>query len=81
MFRDGRIVFYFPPMTIAQYIRWPFCACATTINLHCKSLESLVKSRHDDLNSRCPLYPQKRTLIERIGMSVKCQKRTLPHYL
>ena len=25
---------------------------------------------------RCPLYPQKRTLAERIGMSALCQKRT-----
>src|SRR5215831_4396838 len=24
----------------------------------------------------CPLYPQKRTLIERVGMSALCQKRT-----
>jgi hypothetical protein len=24
----------------------------------------------------CPLYPQKQTLIERVGMSAKCQKRT-----
>jgi hypothetical protein len=25
---------------------------------------------------RCPLYPRKRTLIERVGMSALCQKRT-----
>jgi hypothetical protein len=24
----------------------------------------------------CPLYPQKRTLVERVGMSALCQKRT-----
>jgi hypothetical protein len=35
-----------------------------------------VKSRHDDLNSRCPLYPQKRTLLEPVAMSALCQKRT-----
>src|SRR5215469_17152956 len=27
--------------------------------------------------SRCPLYPQKQTLIERLRMSALCQKRTL----
>src|SRR6516225_8714300 len=26
--------------------------------------------------SGCPLYPQKRTLVERVGMSAFCQKRT-----
>jgi len=25
----------------------------------------------------CPLYPQKRTLVEQVGMSALCQKRTL----
>ena len=28
----------------------------------------------------CPLYPQKRTLVERVEMSALCQKQTL-HYL
>jgi hypothetical protein len=28
------------------------------------------------MKSRCPLYPQKRTFIERVGMSALCQKRT-----
>ena len=35
-----------------------------------------VKSRHDALNSRCPLYPRKRTLAETVVMSALCQKRT-----
>jgi hypothetical protein len=35
-----------------------------------------VKSRHDDLGSRRLLYPQKRTLVERVGMSALCHKRT-----
>src|SRR6516162_4324652 len=35
-----------------------------------------VISGHCRLSGRCPLYPQKRTLVERIGMSAKCQKRT-----
>src|SRR6516162_3412784 len=35
-----------------------------------------VKSRHSAQGTRCPLYPQKRTLIERVGMSALCQKRT-----
>jgi hypothetical protein len=34
-----------------------------------------VKSRPRALKSRCPLYPQKRTLIEPVGMSALCQKR------
>src|SRR6516164_3210719 len=28
------------------------------------------------MSGQCPLYPQKRTLRERIGMSALCQKRT-----
>jgi hypothetical protein len=32
-----------------------------------------VKSRHDALKLRCPLYPQKRTLIEPVAMSALCQ--------
>jgi len=28
------------------------------------------------MTTRCPLYPQKRTLVERVGMSALCQKRT-----
>jgi hypothetical protein len=28
-------------------------------------------------SARCPLYPQKRTLVERVGMSALCQKQTL----
>src|SRR5215831_11241548 len=35
-----------------------------------------VKSRHRGTSDQCPLYPQKRTLIERVGMSALCQKRT-----
>ena len=29
------------------------------------------------MSDRCPLYPRKRTLIERVGMSALCQKQTL----
>src|SRR5262249_17952396 len=29
------------------------------------------------MSASCPLYPQKRTLVERVGMSALCQKRTL----
>jgi hypothetical protein len=35
-----------------------------------------LRSRHRSKSSQCPLYPQKRTLIERSGMSAKCQKQT-----
>src|SRR5262249_61584891 len=35
-----------------------------------------VKSRHSAEETRCPLYPQKRTLVERVEMSAKCQKQT-----
>ena len=28
------------------------------------------------MSASCPLYPQKRTLVERVGMSALCQKRT-----
>ena len=36
-----------------------------------------VKSRHSTTSQRCPLYPQKRTWLGAVAMSVKCQKRTL----
>src|SRR6516164_7470898 len=29
-------------------------------------------------SGRCPLYPQKRTLVKRVVMSALCQKQTLP---
>ena len=35
-----------------------------------------VKSGHGRMSDRCPLYPQKRTSVERVGMSALCQKRT-----
>src|SRR5262249_25285895 len=35
-----------------------------------------VKSRHGNRSAQCPLYPQKRTLIERVRMSALCHKRT-----
>src|SRR6516165_2794929 len=35
-----------------------------------------VKSGHDAPQIQCPLYPQKRTLVERVGMSALCHKRT-----
>jgi len=41
-----------------------------------------VISGHDVIKSRCPLYPQKRTFAERIGMSALCHKLThAPHQL
>jgi hypothetical protein len=36
----------------------------------------IVKSRHRRRDDLRPLYPQKRTSAERIGMSALCQKRT-----
>src|SRR6516225_7998598 len=36
-----------------------------------------VKSGHWVTCEQCPLYPQKQTSIERVGMSALCQKRTL----
>src|SRR5262249_55923501 len=35
-----------------------------------------VISGHFVKSGRCPLYPQKRTLVERVGMSALCQKQT-----
>src|SRR5262249_16254418 len=35
-----------------------------------------VRNGHAQGKHRCPLYPQKRTLIERVGMSALCQKQT-----
>jgi hypothetical protein len=32
---------------------------------------------HSEDKHQCPLYPQKRTLLERVEMSALCQKRTL----
>ena len=36
-----------------------------------------VISGHCDGSIECPLYPQKGTLVECVGMSALCQKRTL----
>jgi hypothetical protein len=36
-----------------------------------------VKSGHDVIKSRCPLYPQKRRFLGAVSMSALCQKRTL----
>jgi hypothetical protein len=35
-----------------------------------------VIGSHCDLHKACPLYPQKRTLVERVVMSALCQKQT-----
>ena len=40
-----------------------------------------VTSRHLDLRDECPLYPRKRTFLEAVQMSAKCQKRTLTEYV
>ena len=40
------------------------------------SLSSLCTDRVGLRSKLCPLYPQKRTLIERVRMSALCQKRT-----
>ena len=40
------------------------------------SVSALVISRHSRRFARCPLFPQKRTSAERIGMSVKGQQAT-----
>ena len=46
-------------------------------------LSVLFRAELENMNNallikRCPLYPQKRTLAERVGMSALCQKQTLP---
>jgi hypothetical protein len=46
-------------------VRWSGCSCPLW-----------VKSRHRSTSAQCPLYPRKRTLIERLRMSALCQKRT-----
>jgi hypothetical protein len=35
-----------------------------------------VKSRHRSRFGQCLLYPQKRTSVERVGMSALCHKQT-----
>jgi len=47
-----------------------------TAAIRSRSCPPWVKSRHEDLNSRCPLYPQKRTLSGDSWMSALCQKQT-----
>src|SRR5262245_16366606 len=39
-----------------------------------------VISGHRSSSNQCPLYPRKRTLIERLGMSALCQKQTFNCY-
>ena len=50
--------------------------CATQQN-QALDFRFRVKSGHCAVSGRCLLYPQKRTLIERVRMSALCQKRTL----
>ena len=40
-------------------------------------MSALGQKQTSAMSERCPLYPQKRTLVERVGMSALCQKRTL----
>src|SRR5262249_48886028 len=49
-------------------------ACCITANLD-HQCPLWVKSRHSRISARCPLYPQKRTSVERVEMSAKCQKK------
>src|SRR5215469_8195234 len=52
--------------------------CSAQFNwIGCGECPLWVKSRHRSTTGSCPLYPQKRTLVERVGMSALCQKRTL----
>src|SRR5262252_1251077 len=46
------------PRNPAEVDRWNVCSCPLW-----------VKSRHQRMSAECPLYPQKRTLVERVGMS------------
>jgi hypothetical protein len=39
-----------------------------------------VKSRHQRISTRCPLYPQKQTSLGEPGMSALCQKQTFVAY-
>jgi len=39
-------------------------------------MSALGQSRHWGRCDWCPLCPRKRTLVERVGMSALCQKRT-----
>src|SRR5215469_8526688 len=56
-----------------------FCDRALTIEVATlrRSCPLWVKSRHRKGSAGCPLYPQKRTLIERVRMSALCQEQTL----
>src|SRR6516225_7388613 len=52
--------------------RGPVCTAA----ILSRSCPLWVRSRHSRTRFGCPLYPRKRTLIERVGKSALCQKRT-----
>ena len=64
-------------------LRQGFASSEMGLRGHCKAAiwsrecPLWVKSRHRRGSAECPLYPQKQTLIERVGMSALCQKRTL----
>ena len=53
-------------------VRTSFCV-ATILRIECPLW---VISGHFAKSGRCPLYPQKRTLVERVRMSALCQKET-----
>jgi hypothetical protein len=42
----------------------------------CLLMSALGQKQTSSQSNQCPLYPQKRTLPERVGMSALCQKRT-----
>ena len=57
----------------------PHCLCvATILRTECPLW---VKSGHYGVSERCPLYSQKRTLIEHVGMSALCQKQTFASFI
>ena len=74
MCSNGHWTFVMPGQRLSQHRSGAALCVTAKSDVRCPLW---VKSRHCDKSASCPLYPQKRTLVERIVMSALCQKRTL----
>src|SRR6516164_290784 len=77
---DPPLVTIRPPFETGVRLQQGFATCKMGRNDQCAaknfdhSCPLWVKSGHFRVSERCPLYPQKQTLIEPVGMSALCQK-------
>jgi hypothetical protein len=66
------------PSSTGSYTTMLRAALCITANSDCQC-PLWVKSRHQGLSARCPLYPQKQTLELSREVAALCEKRTSPY--